>query len=137
MGKQRIVPEAATCTAPRPAMAVARRSAATLLRAWCLCALLAVAAATGAALPPPSPRAARPFLDAMANAAAARTANATRPLQQVATAVSAILKNATTPPPPKPPTPPATVASRFVSALVGQSAWPRTGLQPALDASVV
>ena len=79
-------------------------------------------------MPPPSPRAARPFLDAMATAAAARPANASRPLQQVAAAVGAILKNATTPPPPKPPPPPATAASRFVTALIGQSACLERGL---------
>ena len=79
-------------------------------------------------MPPPSPRAARPFLDAMTTAAAARPANASRPLQQVAAAVGAILKNATTPPPPKPPPPPATAASRFVTALIGQSACLERGL---------
>lgn len=102
-------------------MAVARRPA-TLLRASAFAVLILACAVSGQSPPPPAQRAPRPFLNALSTAVAARPANASRPLQALATGIAGVIRNATTPSPPKPPRPPPTIQQTIISALAGQSA---------------
>lgn len=116
---------------------MAPRRAAPLLRAS-LAALLLTACAAVVQLPSPSPpRAARPFLTALGNAAAAKRAAAAaevqvnqvdpstpHPLQALAAGLASLVQNAAVEQPPKTAGTPPTAAALFVSAMVAQSALP-------------